>query len=152
MRHKGFKHSEETKLKMSLASKGRPKSVSHRKSLSVAKTGTTSSLAGRKRPDLSGPNNPRWRGGISKNYKSGYYSLEYKHWRTSVFERDNYTCQSCGATNCYLTAHHVKSFAHFPEFRLDIENGQTLCEPCHMQTDNYKGRAHRLLTQSNYRG
>jgi len=63
-------------------------------------------------------------------------SEEYKQWRTSVFKRDNWTCQECGARskkNCYIRieAHHKKPFATFPELRFVISNGQTLCKECH---------------------
>lgn len=66
---------------------------------------------------------------------------EYKHWRTSVFERDNYTCQDCGVRGVYLEAHHIKSWVNHPECRHDIDNGLTLCKPCHKLTDNYAGKA-----------
>lgn len=71
-------------------------------------------------------------------------SKEYKLWRTSVFERDNYTCLDCGIKNheglghrVELNADHIKSFAHFPELRFDINNGRTLCRECHTKTDNF---------------
>lgn len=94
---------------------------------------------GRKRPELSGPKSRFWKGGNSKNYKTGYYSSDYINWRKAVFKRDDFTCQGCGDKG-YITAHHIKSFAHYPELRFDLKNGQTLCEPCHKLTDNYKGR------------
>jgi hypothetical protein len=36
----------------------------------------------------------------------------------------------CGATT-KLVAHHFKSWDEFPELRLDVDNGITLCKPCH---------------------
>ena len=97
---------------------------------------------GRKRPEISGPNHYGWKGGKGKHYKTGYYSTDYINWREAVFARDNFTCQHCGASD-YVTAHHIKSFAHYPELRFDIQNGLTLCETCHSKTDNYKGRARK---------
>jgi len=88
----------------------------------------------------AGEKNNFWKGGNSQNYKTGYYSTEYKQWRITVFERDGYKCQGCNQVGGYLTAHHIKSFAKYPEFRFDINNGITLCENCHKLTDNYKGR------------
>lgn len=79
-----------------------------------------------------------WQGG--KTTKRSY-TRKYRNWRESVFKRDDYTCQICKARGVYIEAHHVKAWAHFPLLRYDIENGQTLCIPCHKLTDNYKGRA-----------
>lgn len=62
------------------------------------------------------------------------YAPEMKLWRISVFERDNYTCQICGIRGVYLEADHIKPFAYFPELRLTLENGRTLCRPCHNTT------------------
>ena len=87
-----------------------------------------------------GKNSPVWKGGNSRAYKQGYYTKDYKDWRISVFTRDRFTCVNCGETHTYLTAHHIKSFAHYPELRFDVNNGMTLCEECHSKTDNYKGR------------
>lgn len=55
----------------------------------------------------------------------------YSAWRKAVYERDHYTCQSCGIIGKRLNAHHIKSFARFPSLRLDVDNGITLCERCH---------------------
>src|SRR3990167_2991101 len=90
--------------------------------------------------DNKAEKHPNWKGGRSRSYKTGYYSIEYKFWRKSVFERDTYTCIKCKRIGGYLTAHHIKSFALFPGLRFVIDNGQTLCGECHKQTDNYGGR------------
>lgn len=64
-------------------------------------------------------------------------SNKYKQWRTAVFERDSYTCQNCGQVGGKLNADHIKRFADFPELRLDVSNGRTLCESCHRQTATF---------------
>ena len=58
-------------------------------------------------------------------------SGEYKEWREAVFKRDNYTCQNCMRKGGKLNAHHIKHFKDYPDLRLDIENGITLCVDCH---------------------
>lgn len=82
-------------------------------------------------------------------------SKEYSLWRTSVFERDNYTCVWCGVKSrkghpVTLNADHIKPFAHFPELRFAIDNGRTLCVPCHKKTGTYgRGAIYRKLTIAN---
>lgn len=73
---------------------------------------------------------------LRKLYKFIRESNEYKAWRKSVFERDGYTCKKCGiksskGNSVYLNAHHLRPFALFPEQRFAIDNGVTLCKPCH---------------------
>lgn len=59
-------------------------------------------------------------------------SSVYKEWRTNVFERDNYTCQCCGKVGGCLNAHHIQNFSEYPELKLDMSNGITLCVECHL--------------------
>lgn len=58
-------------------------------------------------------------------------SLEYRNWRDAVFKRDRYTCRVCGQHGGKLNAHHIKHFAQYPELRLEVMNGITLCYDCH---------------------
>jgi hypothetical protein len=90
----------------------------------------------------SGSKSPTWRGGVSRQYKRGYKSEQFKQWRSAVFLRDGHTCQGCGQVGGYLTAHHIKSFALFPDLRYEVGNGVTLCEPCHAERDRYFSRFH----------
>lgn len=55
----------------------------------------------------------------------------YVEWRTAVFVRDDYTCQSCGLRGGKLQAHHVKPWADYPVLRYEVGNGLTVCQPCH---------------------
>ena len=65
-------------------------------------------------------------------------SREYKKWRYEVFKRDNFKCVLCGdKKGGNIEADHIKDFALYPELRLDINNGRTLCKSCHKKTDNY---------------
>lgn len=83
-----------------------------------------------------GQNHPRWiedRAMVKSEDKSIRESVEMKEWRTAVFSRDNWTCQCCEATGV-INAHHIKRLVDFPELMHDVENGITLCEPCHKLT------------------
>lgn len=80
---------------------------------------------------------------VTPEFKRLRNSAAYQEWRTAVFERDDYTCQSCGQRGGGLQADHIKTFAHHPELRFDVSNGRTLCVPCHKETPTYGVRAWR---------
>jgi hypothetical protein len=64
-------------------------------------------------------------------------SGDYVKWRIAVFERDNHTCQECGAHGGVdLEAHHIipLHLHREPEYSLNVDNGITLCELCHDKT------------------
>ncbi len=89
------------------------------------------------RQALLGEKSHFWRGGKSTEAHKIRQSGAYRNWRTAVFQRDDYTCQFCKKRGGKLQADHIKPFAYFPELRLDINNGRTLCVACHMETDTY---------------
>lgn len=91
-----------------------------------------------------GENNPSWRGGVSTENHRLRQSKAFKEWRKAVFERDDYTCQFCGVRGGYLEPDHIKPFAYFKEDRFDIDNGRTLCKPCHKTTETYGHKARKL--------
>jgi hypothetical protein len=75
-----------------------------------------------------------WRGGITPENERIRHSKEYKEWRLHVFERDNFACVNCGDNKGgNLNADHIQPFSLFPELRLDINNGRTLCIDCHKE-------------------
>jgi len=139
---KTWKLSEETKERMSLSKMGsknprygKPHSEEHKQKLREA-----SIRNGNKPPVRSGSDNNLWKGGITPINAKIRSSGLYKKWRTSVLERDNYTCVLCKRVRYKLEVDHIKKFSDYPELRLDIDNGRTLCKPCHEQTDNYKSK------------
>ena len=86
---------------------------------------------------VSGEKSNHWKGGITPENLKIRQSKEYKDWRTAVFQRDDYTCQECKGKGYTLHADHIKPFAYFPELRLVIDNGRTLCADCHRKTFTY---------------
>jgi 5-methylcytosine-specific restriction endonuclease McrA len=60
-------------------------------------------------------------------------------WAREVKTRDNHKCQECGTTED-LEAHHIKSWADYPDLRLDVSNGITLCHACHVKLHGYDYR------------
>ena len=123
---KGRRHSEETKLKVSLSKKGQrlgiPRTLEVRRKISEAQRGEKSHL---------------WKGGATEEHKILRVSVEAKLWREAVFKRDNWTCQNCNIKGGTLHSHHVKPFSLYPDLRFDVNNGQTLCRDCHKLTDSY---------------
>ncbi len=102
-------------------------------------------------------------------------SNEYKTWRKSIFERNDYTCQECFNRGGNLEVHHhKKSFreilkeflSYYSQFSLiedketlirlsftwsdfwDINNGKTYCEECHGKIDKYRAKM-RIIYKNN---
>lgn len=67
--------------------------------------------------------------------------FKYRKWRDAVLDRDNQTCCECGENG--NQAHHILSWANYPDKRFDIDNGQTLCGACHKKTNSYLKRLKR---------
>lgn len=113
--------------------KGITHSIEHRKNLSKALIGRKLPAITRKRMSDSrrGSNNPFWKGGATAAGALIRSSHKYAEWRKSVFERDDYICQSCYIRGGVLHAHHVMPFSKFPEVRFSLKNGLTLHKKCH---------------------
>lgn len=150
----GKKKTDETKRKISLWRTGRKLSEQHKLNCvngRKAKSGWKKSLETREKMKASarkGEDNHLWKGGITPINTAIRQSFEYRLWRESVFERDNYMCIWCGARNgsgkaVVLNADHIKPFAYYPELRFAIDNGRTLCVPCHKTTDTYSGKGYK---------
>ena len=88
-----------------------------------------------------------WQGGKTDIQIIVRYSKRMREWRDAIFQRDDYTCQQCGAKcgngkTVKLNAHHIKSFSKYPELRFELSNGITLCEDCHRKSKDYGGRGY----------
>ena len=96
---------------------------------------------------LCGEKHWNWQGGKTDELKTLRNSHEYRVWRKSVFQRDGFKCVECGSKKGPFNADHIKPFAYFPELRFSVENGRTLCEPCHRLTPTYLYKA-RILYEN----
>ena len=151
----GKSHSEETKKKMSLSSLGRKKSKQARENIRKAHLGLKQSpetiekrvqkIRGKKlslehRQKISiaqkGEKSHLWKGGVTLKNAIIRTSFEYRIWREAVFKRDGWKCIWCGS-KIKLNADHIKPFSLYPELRLALDNGRTLCESCHRTTETF---------------
>ena len=84
--------------------------------------------------NMKGTKASNWQGGKTPINKLLRGQKKVFECRTKVFERDDFTCQMCGDNRGHnLNAHHIKSWAKYPELRFDINNGITLCRECHIK-------------------
>lgn len=74
-------------------------------------------------------------------------SANYLEWRKTIFERDNFTCLKCEDTGGRLSPHHLFSFKEYPEKRLEVSNGATVCLDCHKKFHREFGRVNNTPEQ-----
>ena len=93
----------------------------------------------------SGKNNTMWGKKHSTSTKKqmskshgGNGELDQKwpghaHWAKRVKQRDDYICQHCHLDGLphEMDAHHIVPKSKYPQYYLDLDNGQTLCRECH---------------------
>lgn len=137
----------------SAAMKGIPRgpvSAETRKKMSAAKNGLWGGV-------YIGETHPRWKPASQRKqplYKQIRSSSHMQEWRAAVFTRDDFTCVICKVRGGTLNADHIKQFAIIlkdnnvktleeailcPEL-WELENGRTLCETCHRNTDTFAKR------------
>lgn len=78
---------------------------------------------------------PCWNKGKLNSLKR--FSRLYKIWRDAVKDRDGYKCTMC-KSQTRLHAHHVISWKENEELRFDVNNGQTICQPCHARIEGFQ--------------
>ncbi len=146
----GYRHSEEARRKMSIIHTGQPawnkKSpvyllcmhCGQKKRIKWAEVGIAKYCSKQCANQHSDH-------GKTKEARKIRTSASYKKWRQQVLKRDNFTCVKCGQQEGTLNADHIKRFADFPELRLEVTNGQTLCESCHRQTPTFGNRGREII-------
>lgn len=86
---------------------GKRHSSETRDTLSEMNSGVNNPNYGKRGKDSNG-----WKGGLTPRMQALRNTQSYKNWRESVYERDDHTCQECGARSSsgnpvYLNAHHI---------------------------------------------
>ena len=100
----------------------------------------------RKEMVARGDKHYQWAGGTSLNQRDTNATI-YKQWRMRVYVRDGFLCQMCGVKGCRahpLQAHHIMPYKTFPDLRLAVSNGISLCKPCHLKV------THKELQYADY--
>ena len=116
---KGKKHTAEHRKHLSEALKGRKFSEEHKNNIS------------KNHHNVSLENNPRWCGG--KSFEP--YTIDWTETlRTSIRERDKFTCKLCGIKqgDRLLDIHHID----YNKENCNPNNLISLCMGCHRKTNN----------------
>ena len=149
----GKQRTQEVKDAISKAHKGRKQSTVAKQKQILAQTGKKKSIEAvlnMRKSAHRGKDHWNWQGGISNENERIRKSFEYFLWHEACLERDNYTCVLCGIKRGWdkqlkkrilVQVDHIKSFAAYPELRLALDNGRTLCVECHRNTPNYGYKA-----------
>lgn len=114
--HLWIKHSEETKEKQRQAKLKNP----------------TRYWLWKRNPFVSGEKHPNWKWWTEEWNIKIRHSHEYRNWRRSVYERDEYLCKKCLVIWKYLHCHHIQNFSSEVDLRFDINNWITFCRECHL--------------------
>lgn len=92
---------------------------------------------------MRGENSPHWKGGVARLNLSVRQLTENRNWTDEVKKRDG-ECVMCGAKE-NLEAHHIRPLAEIMKAHgitnreqardcaalWDVDNGMTVCVPCH---------------------
>lgn len=150
----GKKHSEEHKRKIGLSQKGKKLSEETKRKMSSSQKGKIFTEEHKRKisenhKNVSGKNNPAYNPNLTDNDRIDRRKIiGYKPWFQSVFKRDNYTCQICGDNKGgNLNAHHIESYNNNPTLRLELSNGITLCEDCHIEFHHQYGYGYNTEEQ-----
>lgn len=75
-----------------------------------------------------------WAGFAKDKWDRIRLSEEWANWRQAIFARDNFSCVECGTRKGPFDPHHILRKSDRPDLLFDVNNGVTLCRPCHTLT------------------
>lgn len=78
-------------------------------------------------------------------WKFPEYPDNWDEIRKQVYERDNYTCVECNATDVVLNANHKKPLSKGGSD--ELSNLETLCEPCHEKIHSHLKKKKGILSK-----
>lgn len=95
--------------------------------------------------------NTNTRYGKDSKFMEFYHSKEWRNKRKQVLLRDKYLCQSCLAKGIVnpvkkgqrFYVHHIIELKDDWSKRLDMDNLQTVCSQCHIESHRGQGRNRR---------
>lgn len=100
--------------------------------------------------ELASPDNNReYYGDImeKKKYSEKLKDPRWQKKRLEILQRDNWTCQYCGATEKTLHVHHLQ-YSGINPWETNEINLITACEDCHDYESSARGEWERLLVNS----
>lgn len=133
----GVPRDTETKHKIGEGRKGKPMPKEAKLKISKAqKLIWTNSKKLEASQRVRGENHPNWKGGRPK--RDGMYVGNTRENVIACRERDNNTCQMCGATkqenyNRNMSVHHI--IPYYDSFDNSLDNLICLCRRCHSKAD-----------------
>lgn len=83
----------------------------------------------------------------TKTYTEKLQDPRWQKKRLEVFNRDNWTCRSCGDTTTQLEIHHVEYFDGLEPWEYPDHMLKTLCHTCHKK-EQERPKYEQYLIQS----
>lgn len=103
------------------------------------------------RAKISGSKSHLYNARLTEEHRSLWRSsLRLREWRSAIFKRDNFTCDICLSRGETMNAHHLDSWAHYPDRRFDLTNGVSLCRACHHAFHQSVGGQRHPCRESQY--
>ena len=97
-----------------------------------------------------GNKNPNWNSSLSDEDRINNRNIEgYDNWSLGVKKKYNFTCIVCNDNSGgNLVSHHLESYSHTIDKRVDIKNGVCLCNKCHI--DFHKKYGYKKNTREQF--